>query len=134
MKASITAKELEEASVKVLEKLGCKFYTNRTTEITEFEVIEPVSIIVRISKTLGGHQFTRFGTLFASLPDTGSHREMSNMEIVLPERSTSASQIAARFVQDLLDALPKKPWQGLGTFETINTRADWNSWLRKAQT
>jgi hypothetical protein len=134
LKASLTAKELEEASKGTLGKLGCKFYTNRTAEITEFEVIEPVNLIVRISKMPSGHPFSRFGTLFGNLPSSGSNRQMSNLEIVLQEQSTSASQVASQFVDVLLGALPRKPWQGLSPFETMSAKVDWNSWLRKART
>jgi hypothetical protein len=133
LKASVTAKELEEASKGTLEKLGCKFYTNRTAEITEYEVIEPVNIIIRVSRMPSGHRFSRFGTLLPGLPDSGSGRQMSNLEIVLPEQSTPASQMASQFVGELLGALPRKPWQGLSLFETRSARADWNSWLRDAR-
>jgi len=133
LKASLTTNELEEASRRALEELGCRFYTNRTIQITEYEVIEPVSMIIRITRVSNGPSFTRFGTLFTNILDSSSKREISDLDVVLPEYSTSASQLASEFVRALLGTLSKKPWQGLNLSEGVDAKADWNSWLRRTR-
>jgi hypothetical protein len=129
MKASFPANELGDASKRVLEELGYEFYVNKTIEITEFEVIKPASILLRVTRLPVEPPMTRMGTLFGWTDGPRNRGETCELEIVVREKNSSSLQVAALFVDRLVSTLTKKPWQGLGSFE----RAAWNSWLGTVQ-
>jgi hypothetical protein len=59
--------------------------------------------------------------------DMRAQKKEVNVAVVLSQEE-GAKDSAAKFVGELMAALPKEPWQGLGFMQRITAKSLWRRW------
>lgn len=128
MRTLLAFDKLAASSDEVLKRLGFRFYKNQSRDVVEFEVLEPADFLVRIESLDG---MTRPQSFFGVLGVFGGGDTVGNAFSVVygAEESRSKTHVAS-FVKELLGALPRKPWDGLGFIEKRTSKAYWQGLMQ----
>jgi hypothetical protein len=89
----------------------------------ELEVQGEPRFLVRIQRL---EPIERVNPLLGGLDLDGTRREV-NVAIILSQVA-GAKESAAKFVRDLMSALPKEPWKGLGLVQRLKAKSLWRRW------
>jgi hypothetical protein len=111
---------LANCSDVALKQLGYGFHRNQTEKVIEFEVFEPAEFLVRIEDMSDTYRPGAFGGLI------GGGEGGNSISIVYSRRDANERARVSAFVKALLEALPRKPWEGLGFIGSRTSKAYWH--------
>lgn len=118
MRTALPFDDLVNCSDAVLKRLGYSFHRNQTQKVSEFEVYEPCSFLVRVEDMNDAFRPGGFMAL-------GGGGGMGNsISMIFDERSPTRPYVSA-FARALLETLPRKPWEGLGHISSRTSKAYW---------
>jgi hypothetical protein len=112
--------DLANSSETTLTRLGFRFYKHKSRTTVEFEVFDPAEFLVRI-ENLSGDGF-RPEPFFGLLGGAGEGNAFS---VVVTSGHSLTKPHVSSFVTELVSALPKKPWEGLGFVSGRTSKAYW---------
>ncbi|HKT21982.1 MAG TPA: hypothetical protein VJR06_05155 [Nitrososphaerales archaeon] len=118
MRTLLPYDDLVNCSDATLKRLGYSFYRNQTQKVLEFEVYEPANFLVRIEDMSGAYRPGGFMGMGGG--DSGN-----SISMIYSGRDAGTKTHFSTFVQALLQALPRKPWEGLGMISSRTSKAFW---------
>ena len=124
LKSGLPFKVMASSAESALEKLGYKFFKNDFGHTVEFGVEKPATFSVLVQKLDDTvyHSALLGGLVSRNTPGR------TNLSIVLGGESSKSKRHAVLFVIELLAALPREPWKGLGFIESLTAKSLWKRW------
>ena len=123
MKSGLPFKTLVRTSEAVLAGSGQAYQRHDLGDTVELEVSGSPRFVVRIQLL---DPLPRGNPMLGGL-DMRAQKKEVNVGIVLGQEA-GAKESAAKFVGELLAALPKAPWEGLGFMQKITAKSLWRRW------
>ena len=123
MKSGLPFKTLVRASEAVLAGSGQAYQKHDLGDTVELEVSGSPTFVVRIQLL---DPLPRGNPMLGGLDMRAPKKEV-NVAVVLSQEE-GAKDSAAKFVGELMAALPKEPWQGLGFMQRITAKSLWRRW------
>ena len=123
MKSGLSFSTLVRTSESVLSGSGRSYEKHDIGHTVELEVRGSPSFVVRVQLL---EPLPRGNPMLGGL-DMRSQKKEVNVAIVLSQEA-GAKESAAKFVGELMAALPKEPWQGLGFMQRITAKSLWRRW------
>ena len=125
LKASTDYSGLVIASENSLKKLGMTFARSGSNVVTEFEITYPAYFRIVIEpNAIPKSRNLLVPSIFPPKGSTISIRfdiDSNTSDVIIAKKS------AAKFVQSLIEALPTKPWMGLGLLESSRAEKKWKN-------
>lgn len=123
MKSGLPFATIVRSSEAVLTTTGRSYEKHDIGHTVELEVTGSPSYIVRIQLL---EPLPRGNPMLGGL-DMRTQKKEVNVGIVLSHES-GAKESAAKFIGELMAALPKEPWEGLGFMQKITAKSLWRRW------
>ena len=123
MKSGLPFKTLVRTSEAVLAGSGQAYQRHDLGDTVELEVSGSPRFVVRIQLL---DPLPRGNPMLGGLDMRAQEKEV-NVAVVLSQEE-GAKDSAAKFVGELMAALPKEPWQGLGFMQRITAKSLWRRW------
>ncbi len=123
LKSGLPFKTLLSSTEAVLKKAGRPYVKHDIGHTVELDVEGGPRFTVRIQRL---EPLMHANPMLGGLDLRGPRNEV-NFAIIL-SREAGAKESAATFVGELLAALPKDPWKGLGFVQRLTARSLWKRW------
>ena len=123
MKSGLSFATLVRTSEAVLAASGHRYEKHDSGQTVELDVRGSPSFVVRIQLL---EPLPRGNPMLGGL-DMRAQKKEVNVAIILSQEA-GAKESAAKFVGELMAALPKEPWQGLGFMQRITAKSLWTRW------
>lgn len=127
LKTTIDQKTLAEKSEECLNKLHFQFIHNKTSSVSEYEILKPQYFRVVIE---GRNEVSVHNIILPSIDKKKGSTIDVRFDIDSDEKTIQASkELAKVFLKSLVQNLPDKPWKGLGFREGGKEEKKWKEWL-----